>query len=103
VDKEPIVPIVPLPKEHVELPLSLEEMIKESRIKRRDTGNVVSVKEALYSYVYGRMIIFGGDDSSRQKKHERILYDACNFNPSLAIIHIDINNLRKYTIFTPKT
>ena len=72
VDKEPVAPIVPLPREHVELPLSLEEMIEESRIIRGDTGNVVTVKEALYSYVYGRMIIFGGDDSSRQKFIDRV-------------------------------
>lgn len=72
VDKEPIMQLVPVINNAVEQPLSLEEMIDESRILREDTGNVVTVMEALYSYVYGRLAIFKDNDLSKQKFVERV-------------------------------
>ena len=71
-DKESVVPLVPLHDNAVEYPLSLKEMVDESRIVRVDTGNAVTVKEAMYSHVFGRLMIFSCNDSSTRKFKERI-------------------------------
>jgi len=71
-DKEPVVPFVPLHDNAVEFPLSLKEMVDESRIVRVDTGNAVTIEEGMYSYVFGRYMIFSCNDSSKRKFKERI-------------------------------
>ena len=71
-DKEPVVPLVPLIDNAVEFPLSLKDMVDESRHVREDTGNVVTVEEGMYSYVFSRLMIFGGTDSSKRKFIERV-------------------------------
>ncbi|GAG92598.1 unnamed protein product, partial [marine sediment metagenome] len=71
-DKEPVVPLGPLHDSAVEFPLSLEEMVDESRIVRVDTGNAVTVKEGMYSYVFGRLMIFSCNDSAKRKFKERV-------------------------------
>jgi len=71
-DKEPVVPFVPLHDKAVEFPLSLKEMVDESRIVRGDTGNAVTVEEGMYSYVFGRLMIFSGNDSCKRRFKERV-------------------------------
>ena len=71
-DKEPVVPLVPLHDNAVEFPLSLKDMLDESRIVRVDTGNAVTVEEGMYSYVFGRWMIFSYNDSCKRKFKERI-------------------------------
>ena len=71
-DKEPVVPLVPLHDNAVEFPLSLKDMVDESRIVRVDTGNAVTVEEGMYSYVFGRLMIFSCNDSCKRKLKERI-------------------------------
>ncbi len=73
VDKEPVVPLVPLVDNAVEFPLSLKEMVDESRIVKSDTGNAVTVEEGMYSYVFGRSMIFSCDDSCKRKFEERVM------------------------------
>jgi glycosyltransferase involved in cell wall biosynthesis len=72
-DKEPLMPFVPLIDNAVEFPLSLMEMVDESRYVRDDTGNAVTTEESMYSYVFGRAMIFGCTDSSKRKFRERVL------------------------------
>ena len=71
-DKEPIMPLVPLYDNAVEFPLSLMEMVDESRYVRDDTGNAVTTEESMYSYVFGRAMIFSCTDSSKLKFRERV-------------------------------
>lgn len=71
-DKEPIMPLVPLYDNAVEFPLSLMEMVDESRYVRDDTGNAVTTEESMYSYVFGRAMIFSCTDSSKRKFRERV-------------------------------
>ncbi len=56
----------------VEFPISLNEMVDDSRNVRDDTGNTVTVKEGMYSYVFGRLMIFSCNDSCKRKFIERI-------------------------------
>ena len=49
------------------------EMVDESRHVRDDTGNAVTIEESMYSYVFGRAMIFGCTDSSKRKFRERVL------------------------------
>ncbi len=72
VDKEPLMPLVPLFDNAVEFPLSLMEMVDESRHVRDDTGNAVTIEESMYSYVFGRAMIFGRNESSKRKFKARI-------------------------------
>ena len=72
VDKEVLVPFVPLFDNAVDFPLSLMEMVDESRYVRDDTGNAVTTEESMYSFVFGRAMIFGGNDSSRELFKERV-------------------------------
>ena len=72
VDKEPLMPLVPLFDNAVEFPLSLMEMVDESRHVRDDTGNAVPIEESMYSYVFGRAMIFGRNESSKRKFRARI-------------------------------
>jgi len=69
----PIMPFVPLIDNAVEFPLSLMEMVDESRYVRDDTGNAVTTEESMYSYVFGRAMIFSCTDSSKRKFRERVL------------------------------
>ena len=55
-----------------EFPLSLKDMVDESRIVRINTGNAVTVEEGMYSYVFGRLMIFSCNDSCKRKFKERI-------------------------------
>ena len=71
-DKEPIMPLVPLYDNAVEFPLSLKEMVDESRYVRDDTGNAVTTEESMYSYVFGRAMIFSCTDSSKRKFRDRV-------------------------------
>ena len=71
-DKEQVVPLVPLYDDAVELPLSLKDMVDESRNVRVDTGNAVTTEESLYSYVFGRAMIFSCYDSSWRKFIDRV-------------------------------
>jgi glycosyltransferase involved in cell wall biosynthesis len=71
-DKEPLMPLVPLFDNAVEFPLSLMEMVDESRHERDDTGNSVTIEESMYSYVFGRAMIFGSNESSKRKFKARI-------------------------------
>ena len=71
-DKEPLVPFIPLYDNAVEFPLSLLEMVDESRHVRDDTGNAVTIEESMYSYVFGRAMIFGSNESSKRKFKARI-------------------------------
>jgi len=71
-DKEPVVPLTPVHENAVEFPLSLKEMIDYSRNVKVDTGNTVTVKEAMYSYVFGRLMIFSCNDLCKLKFIERI-------------------------------
>jgi len=71
-DKEPVVPLVPLHDNDVEFTLQLKEMVDESRNVKVDTGNAVTVKEGMYSYVFSRLMIFSCNDSSRRKFKERV-------------------------------
>jgi glycosyltransferase involved in cell wall biosynthesis len=71
-DKEPIVPFVQLHDNAVEFPLSLKDMVNESRHLRNDTGNAVTTEESMYSYVFGRSMIFSNNNSSQRKFKERV-------------------------------
>jgi len=71
-DKEPVVPLDPLHDNAVEFPLSLKDMVDESRIVRVDTGNAVTIEEGMYSYVFGRLMIFSCNDSCKRKFKERV-------------------------------
>ena len=71
-DNKPVVSFGPLPCNAVDFPLSLKEMVDESRIVRDNTGNAVTVEEGMYSYVFGRSMIFRGNDSSKQRFKERV-------------------------------
>lgn len=71
-DKEPVMPLVPRRDNAVEFPLSLMEMVNESRYIRGDTGNAVTTEESMYSYVFGRSMIFSCRASSRRKFKERV-------------------------------
>ena len=72
VDKEPVVSLGPLHHNAVEFPLSLKEMVDESRIVRECTGNAVTVEKGMYSYVFGRSMIYRGNDSCRRRFKERV-------------------------------
>jgi glycosyltransferase involved in cell wall biosynthesis len=72
VDKEPVMPTVSAINNAVDLPLSLEEMIDESRTLKKDTGNSVTVMEALHSYIYGRFMLFKDNELSKRKFIERV-------------------------------
>ena len=65
-------PFGPLHSKAVEFPLSLKEMLDESRIMREYTGNAVTVEEGMYSYVFGRSMIFNGYDSCKRRFEERV-------------------------------
>jgi len=71
-DKERVMPFVARCDNAVEFQLSLREMVDESRHVRSDTGNAVTTEESMYSYVFGRSMIFGSRDSSRRKFRERV-------------------------------
>ena len=71
-DKEAVVPFGPLHSNAVEFPLSLKEMLDESRIVRGYTGNAVTVEEGMYSYVFGRSMIFSGNESCKRRFKERV-------------------------------
>jgi len=71
-DKEPVMPLVPRFDNPVEFPLSLEEMVDESRFVRGDTGNAVTTEESMYSYVFGRLMIFNCRDSSTRRFKNRV-------------------------------
>ena len=71
-DKEPVVPFGLLHYNAVEFPLSLKEKVDESRIVRDHTGNAVTVEEGMYSYVFGRSMVFNGNDSCKRKFEERV-------------------------------
>jgi len=71
-DKEPVVPLVPLHDNDVEFTLQLKEMVDESRIVRVDTGNAVTIEEGMYSYVFGRLMIFSCNDSCKRKFKDRV-------------------------------
>ena len=65
-------PLDPLHDNAVEFSQSLKEMIDDSRNVRVDTGNAVTVEEGMYSYVFGRLMIFRGKDSCKRRFKERI-------------------------------
>ena len=65
-------PLVPRRVNAVRFPLSLSEMVDESRVLRCDTGNAVTTEESMYSYVFGRSMIFSSRASSRQKFRQRV-------------------------------
>lgn len=71
-DKEPVMPLAPLHENAVEFPASLPEMVNMSRKVRPNTGNAVTTEESMYSYVFGRAMIFSINDSSRQLFKERV-------------------------------
>ena len=71
-DKEPVLPFGPLHTNAVEFPLSFKEMLEESRIVRDYTGNAVTVEEGMYSYVFGRSMIFNGNGSCKRMLQERV-------------------------------
>ena len=71
-DKDLVVPLVPLRDNAVEFPLSLKDMIDESRRVRADTGNAVTVEEGMYSHVFGRLMIFSDNVSSKRRFIERV-------------------------------
>ncbi len=71
-DKEPVMPFVPRCENAVEFPLTLMEMVDESRQVRRNTGNAVTTEESMYSYVFGRSMIFGSRTSSKRKFKKRV-------------------------------
>jgi hypothetical protein len=48
------------------------EMVDESRHVRHDTGNAVTTEESMYSYVFGRSMIFGSRTSSSRKFKKRV-------------------------------
>jgi hypothetical protein len=65
-------PLAPLHENAVEFPVSLPEMVDMSRKVRPNTGNAVTTEESMYSYVFGRAMIFSSNDSSRQLFKERV-------------------------------
>ena len=71
-DKELVMPLVSLHDNAVEFPMSLTKMIDYSRLVRGDTGNAATVEKAMYSYVFGRLMIFSSSDSIKQKFIERV-------------------------------
>lgn len=71
-DKEQPMPLAPLQDLAVTFPLTLSEMVDESRRVRGNTGNAVTTEESMYSYVFGRTIIFGCRDSSKRKFKKRV-------------------------------
>ena len=95
-DKEPIMPLVPLYDNAVEFPLSLMEMVDESRYVRNDTGNAVTTEESMYSYVFGRAMIFSCTDSSKRKFRERVWDEIIvNNRPTFANQKLDDRDLRE--------
>lgn len=95
-DKEPIMPLVPLYDNAVEFPLSLMEMVDESRYVRDDTGNAVTTEESMYSYVFGRAMIFSCTDSSKRKFRERVWDEIIvNNRPTYANQKLDDRDLRE--------
>jgi hypothetical protein len=62
------------------LPISFEDMLKESRQLKNDTGNAVTAGQALYSFVYGRMLILNGNTSSKKKFLEHVKKDIVENN-----------------------
>ncbi|MFP3952154.1 MAG: hypothetical protein ACLFVP_08475, partial [Candidatus Bathyarchaeia archaeon] len=72
VDKEQVMPLGPEIYNQVKFPLPLKEMMKESRVLREDTGNVVTIMEALHSYIYGRYTIFKDNDLGKRRFLERV-------------------------------
>ena len=79
-DKEPVVPFGLVHHNAVEFPLSLNEMVDESRIVRECTGNAVTVEEGMYSYVFGRSLIFSSNDSCTRMFKERVKDDIIENN-----------------------
>jgi len=65
-------PFVQIYDNTVQFSLPLEKMLEESNTIREDTGNAVSVGKAMYSYVFGRMMIFSANDMSRSGFIERV-------------------------------
>jgi glycosyltransferase involved in cell wall biosynthesis len=99
-DKEPVMPLVPRCDNAVSFPLSLMEMVNESRYVREDTGNAVTTEESMYSYVFGRSMIFGCSDSSRRKFNERVWEEIINNNrQSYANRKLNNKELRKKICF----
>jgi glycosyltransferase involved in cell wall biosynthesis len=71
-DNKPVMTFGPLHSKAVEFRRSLKEKVDESRIVRAHTGNAVTVEEGMYSYVFGRSMIFNGNDSCKRKFEERV-------------------------------
>jgi len=96
VDKEVVMPFVPLFDNAVEFPLSLMEMVDESRHVRDDTGNAVTTEESMYSFVFGRAMIFNRNDSSRKLFKERVNDEIIvNNSHSFANLKLNDRDLRK--------
>jgi hypothetical protein len=96
VDKEPVVPLVPLIDNAVEFPLSLKEMVDESRHVRIDTGNATTIEEAMYSFVFGRAMIFGCNDSCKRKFKARIKNEIIvNNSHTFANLKLNCKDLRE--------
>jgi glycosyltransferase involved in cell wall biosynthesis len=79
-DKYSVEPFNHLFENSVELPISFEDMLKESRQLKNDTGNAVTAGQALYSFVYGRMLILNGNTSSKKKFLEHVKKDIVENN-----------------------
>lgn len=96
VDKELIMPFIPLFDDAVEFPLSLMEMVEESRYVRGGTGNAVTTEESMYSYVFGRAMIFSSNDLSTRKFKERVFDEIIENNShSYANQKLDDMDLRE--------
>jgi len=79
-DKEPVVPFIPLSENVIELPLSLEEMLEESRTIRENTGNAATVEQCMYSHVFGRLMVFNGNDLGKRRFIQRVKEDIIDKN-----------------------
>ena len=95
-DKESIVPWVQLHDNAVEFPISLKDMVEESRRLRDDTGNAVTTEESMYSYVFGRSMIFSRNDSSKRKFKDRVKDEIIENNRhAYANLKLNDRDLRK--------
>ena len=86
-----VIPFVPLFDNAVEFPLSLMEMVDESRYVRDDTGNAVTTEESMYSFVFGRAMIFGSNHSSKKLFKERV-NDEIIVNNSHSFANLKLND-----------
>lgn len=71
-DKEPVMSLAPRHENMVEFNYSIPEMVEMSRKLRSDTGNAVTTEESMYSFVFGRTMIFSSNRSSKQLFKERV-------------------------------